>query len=403
MLLVLSCGIAAISEAQSPVHRFSWQGDVRFIMTDNKIGLEHTDHQTLIAPIFDEAMPFDFGYSVVRIGEKYGVIDQLGRDVLPCQYEDIAIISNKTFILKSDSQYQIMNPLSKSFVEPLYDSIQVKDDCAIVEESGRYGMVDLAGSSIIPCRWQRLGFFHDGWAFVQREDGKYNYIDRNENLLLPEWVEGAFDFSGGYGVIVRGEDVLLISSRGESYGHRSYEIISPFPREGIFTAKYDGCWDIINTQNHTTSDFLFDDIVDMQNGLLAVMLHGKWGFADANGKIVINCQYKEVRSFFENRAFVQEMDESWSIIDTTGKKISPIDAETIADVQSFTQGLAAIKVKNLQQPWRIIDLNGKTVFSLNIPDMPYINDSGYIYVYDNKSRKSLYYDYYGNLMISYDD
>ena len=48
-----------------------------------------------------------------------------------------------------------------------------------------------------------LLYFSDGFAKVQRGDGKYNYIDKQGKLLSEEWFVRAFDFYDGFAGVER--------------------------------------------------------------------------------------------------------------------------------------------------------------------------------------------------------
>lgn len=56
------------------------------------------------------------------------------------------------------------------------------------------------------------------------------------------------------------------------------------------------------------------------DGLIAVQKNLKWGFADINGRLVIPCQYSEVKAFNNGYAMVR-VNNKWGVINTTGKLI----------------------------------------------------------------------------------
>lgn len=44
------------------------------------------------------------------------------------------------------------------------------------------------------------------------------------------------------------------------------------------------------------TDFIFEDVRDFSDGLIAVRQNGKWGYADAAGNLVIPCEYQALRT-----------------------------------------------------------------------------------------------------------
>ena len=51
--------------------------------------------------------------------------------------------------------------------------------------------------------------------------------------------------------------------------------------------------------------------------------HGKYGFIDKTGKVVIPCKWKDVGWFSDGLAIVRDDNEKYGIIDKTGKMITP--------------------------------------------------------------------------------
>lgn len=56
------------------------------------------------------------------------------------------------------------------------------------------------------------------------------------------------------------------------------------------------------------------------DGLIAVKKNSRWGYADINGRLVIPCQYNEVKAFKNGYAMIR-INENWGVINTTGKLI----------------------------------------------------------------------------------
>ncbi|MDR1459137.1 MAG: WG repeat-containing protein [Bacteroidales bacterium] len=50
--------------------------------------------------------------------------------------------------------------------------------------NGKYGYVDKTGKEVIPCKYDEVGFFSEGFALV-RISGKYGYVDRTGKEIVP--------------------------------------------------------------------------------------------------------------------------------------------------------------------------------------------------------------------------
>src|SRR6266480_225689 len=87
--------------------------------------------------------------------------------------------------------------------------------------------------------------------------------------------------------------------------------------------------------------------------LFPVEEHGKWGYIDKTGKIVIS-RYDFAKSFSEGLAAVKDGGK-WGYIDKTGKMVIP---PQFSEAYRFSEGLATVKDGG---QWGYIDKTGKMV------------------------------------------
>ncbi|MBR1549902.1 MAG: WG repeat-containing protein [Bacteroidales bacterium] len=135
------------------------------LVTDSRIGVLRGDKQGFldlsgneaIPCIYDEVGAFRQGRALVRKGDLYGIVDTLGRIVLPIEYHSH----------------------SDRGVKYTYF-----DGLALVEKDHQYGFVDLDGHFVVPLILQSAYPFSEGSAAVQH-DGLWGYIDTTGNLTLP--------------------------------------------------------------------------------------------------------------------------------------------------------------------------------------------------------------------------
>lgn len=120
-----------------------------FVIDNSKIGYMDKSGKVVIEPAFDFADKFDDGLAIVQIeidsstGDRlYGVIDTLGNEVIPIEYDYI-------------------RPMSEGLFP--------------VHKGDKIGFFDRNGDPIIPFQNKIFGSFHNGLAAV-KIDGKYGYI-----------------------------------------------------------------------------------------------------------------------------------------------------------------------------------------------------------------------------------
>lgn len=164
------------------------------LLSQGRIGVSRNGKQGFIDPqgnevipcIYDEIGRFRQGRSLARIGDSCGIIDTLGRIILPLQYED-------------------RTPKGMKYV--YYDSL------ALVERHGRLGYVDLDGRLVVPLVLEEAYQFSEGLASVKK-DGLWGYIDSNGDLFLPFIFDIAAPFRWGRADVYFNGRTLSIDHNG---------------------------------------------------------------------------------------------------------------------------------------------------------------------------------------------
>ena len=137
--------------------------------------------------LWREARDFRWGRAAVATlvdgEERWGFIDENGRQVVPCKYWKVYDFKNRNY-------------RSKGVFDPQGDEDTRMWTTVIAPESSKMGMIDGNGREVIPCRfvthtsgYDKIVFHITPWgeyAPVQEEDGgKYGIIDRSGNYTLP--------------------------------------------------------------------------------------------------------------------------------------------------------------------------------------------------------------------------
>ena len=144
---------------------------------DNRVGVSRKgkqgfldfDGHEVVPCIYDEVGVFRLGRTLVRLADRYGIIDTLGNIVLPIEYT-----YNST----------------KGIKYAYYDSL------ALVERDGKLGYVDLQGNIVIPLNFKEAYHFSQRLAPVLF-NGRWGYIDTHGDLYLPLIFDIASPFHWG--------------------------------------------------------------------------------------------------------------------------------------------------------------------------------------------------------------
>lgn len=160
--------------------------------------------------------------------------------------------------------------------------------------------------------------FSEGLAAAEQR-GKYGYIDREGETVVPFLYDWADAFDEGLALVKRGELFGLIDKTGREILAPVYEDIRWRSANGVIpVCGENGAWRLHDRSGAVISENTFDFIFDFSNDLASVRRGDKYGYIDRRGEIMIPLLYDEAYSFSdEGLATVVKNGVSFTI-DTEG-------------------------------------------------------------------------------------
>lgn len=137
-----------------------------------KIGFIDASHQVKISAQFDDAMPFNNGKFLVRLGARYGIMKKDGIWLVHARY--------KTILPEAGGRYLFETP------------------------NERWGFMDIEGRIVIPATFESAESFTGGFAVVKPFDADFGYIDPFGKPLTDFCYSGAEPFKGGRAEVRKG-------------------------------------------------------------------------------------------------------------------------------------------------------------------------------------------------------
>lgn len=180
---------------------------------------------------YDIIYKFKGDYATVKIGKLYGLIDKNGNEILPCDYEEIIMGSEKEYfasgylLVKKDGKVGIVDPTGKELVDFKYPSSNCKTG------SGPFFYLnDLEGKVImvspvvgeLPTRYQEVSMRNSGVCPVfvaELEEDNVGLVDLNGNAVIP--FDGAYDNT--YKLEVSNDGTVVVG-RGGYHEYKVYTL-----------------------------------------------------------------------------------------------------------------------------------------------------------------------------------
>ena len=185
-----------------------------------------------------------------------------------------------------------------------------------------------------------LRFIHH--SNQKKYDYKWGFIDEEGNEIIPCKYDYVEDFHDGYAILVV---------------HRHKTI--PFNDRFIVSEpRYKG---VISLKNEIMISPEFDDLIYLPNNLFKVKKGAKWGVIDKNGGIIIPIEYLDISSPSENLIAVK----IWKDINSKDEKVwgyvnlqhEVVIKPQFSEAQNFSDGLAVVK----DSIWKVINNKGDVI------------------------------------------
>ena len=201
--------------------------------------LDQQEFERRFAVEYDSIGEIHSGIAVVQRDDKFGVINKVGKIVIPLIYDYISDFRNNLAAVFIEGKGCLVNTKGEQISPLIYDDIPT----------------ELYGELNCPQ-------FINGFVKV-RVDGKYGFINKLGEPAIPPIYDIAKDFTNSG---------LSIVSQGKK-------------------------WGIINKDGDTVLDLKYDDILEMnKKGYIIVRINGVVEFIDYSGKILSNKDLEDLQN-----------------------------------------------------------------------------------------------------------
>lgn len=273
--------------------------------------------------------PFYEGRAAVEIDGKWGFIDRLGHEVIPCTFNSVSHFSGNAAKVERNGKFGFIDMDGYEFISPMYDSAgDFSEEVAAVETNGKWFFIDKNAMIAVAGEYGTAGRMSEGLFYAKRlnwnKSGKYGFYDKDGNEVIPAIYNQAQDFSGGMACVAKSS---LWSGLKYGFVDKSGDMVIPFEydnagniSEDAVAVKKNGKWGFIDRLGCEIIPCRYDGAGSFYDGLAQIMQGGKRGFIDMMGNEIIPCIYDYAYRFSEGLAAVQ-LNGEWGYIDIRGNKV----------------------------------------------------------------------------------
>ena len=187
--------------------------------------------------------------------------------------------------------------------------------------------------------------------FKIKRNGKFGYINKKGEVVLPCEYDDADDFSEGLAKVKVKDSYGYIDNTGEIIINCIFDNKAGDFSEGFARVRVKGKYGFINKSGQVVIPCKYDDAGSFSDGLARIK-KGLFGYINTMGDIVIPCKYEDARDFHEGLSWVRDYDDDDDYdyciyIDKDGNEVFT-DAYACSDDEpnDFSEGLIAVYIED---------------------------------------------------------
>lgn len=370
-----------------------WSEGIYCYSDGDLCGYLNEEGDSITPCIYEEAAPFSEGLACVRLNGKYGYIGKDGETVLPFVYDQAASFREGVAYFSCGEEYGLIDREGNVVLELAdCDSISsFREGLAYFTMDGQYGYMDKDGNVIVEPIYDDAGYFHDGLAVVIK-NGLGGVIGKDgREILQPKYIG------------LRTVDTCMIAQKGERlyfYDLEGNEISSSpgnqvVQSNDVLYISMDDKMGFADKNGKVILEPIYMQIRPIPEKELILVQNEEYEFGvlDYEGQIVVPFHYYDSVSFMGERAVVG-LDEKYGVLRCDGTQEVPIEYDKI---RLFSDGSMAIWTGNTVE---LADSSGNLILT---GEYEYLYESGDGYEADNwgSGGKAKFWDKQGNLISEY--
>ncbi|MBR2289181.1 MAG: WG repeat-containing protein [Clostridia bacterium] len=256
----------------------------------------------------------DNGY-IVSLDGKYGVVSSNGKEILPCNYEEIKhVYGNNMYVVKEEGVQKVINNSLNVIKDSGFDDIlEINGDYITISLNGLKGVVNAEGIELIPAQYEDLKFAHENYFIAK--SGAYGIIS-TENIVLVDFGYENISFIGRANFYTAENATYttdVISGKLE-IKLKSVIISELNVDKGYMRVRQDGKYKYYN--------FNFEEKKNTEvltnNTLFLVNKDGKYGYTNKEGELIVNYIYDDAKEQNEFGYCVVKQNGLWGVLKQDG-------------------------------------------------------------------------------------
>ena len=283
----------------------------------------------------------DNKYFALYAGNKWGVINQAGEEIIIPSYKEMIVIPNKekdvflcTYNINEETGEYQTKAINKEHQEILtgYDQIEVLENIdendniwyetkiLRVKKNGKYGLIDLNGKELIPTEYDEITVLEGTEnSIIIKKDGKVGLVNDNGSIIIrPQYSKIKSignSYKNGYITIDEQEKYGVVSTTKKQILDNKYEEIAQTYLKNYYLVKENGVQKLVDYNGNVVIDSGFDEIKSATSTGVIFTKDNLFGEMNFSGEVVIEAKYQDLKEA-KDGIYIAKQNDKYGLIDT---------------------------------------------------------------------------------------
>ena len=313
---VIPSKFETVSEFKDGLSVVSKNDSVYFINKDNI---------NVFEKYFEDAYVFIQGIAPVKQNSKWYFINRHGQKVSE-YYDEINELCNDVYVFKIGEKYGVLDYFGQQMIEPKFEQLgDFKNDMAYFIEKGNYGFISKEGF-LFKASFQWISDFNNEKKAVFKLNNKYGLINSIGKIILEPLYDQIIQTDYSVYIILKENNYGFFSSDSCFLSTVDFNFLKDKPFDfytngKLFKFLKKSEQALVNENGFFLINFgLYDEVYFPSNELIRVKKKNLYGYLDSKFKISIPFKYDQADDFIDSLALVI-LKADYLMINIIGKTI----------------------------------------------------------------------------------
>lgn len=291
------------------------------VKVNQRWGLIDKAGKTVVEPTYDAIGEFyKYGYAVIQKNGKVGIINDKGRIILPTKYYDLQILDSVVFGVVIDNRWKIIDAQEKVILDDYYERVKIlQKEYISFSRKGKWGLVHLTGREIVQPIYDNISVYQNDYFLI--ENGIYKGLLRpNGKIIISPIAEEIQIHSDSLFFYKRHYKWGAVDYHGKNLLNADWNTYELIGNRFIKLAKEGKNVLYSRAFRRIISNTVYDDYLVLSQTSILVKFNHQLGVMNEFGKLILKCQYDEIKLFDNQQYRVRKLDK-WGVIDEDENEI----------------------------------------------------------------------------------